>query len=331
MPRPPFVVVDVLNQCVQTYARNESIHAWLHKGALRISAMRSWIEETQRSTAIGVVDAAWKSTEVQTKWITRRAQELKSGVRKIPLNADTLVCELVLRCGIPLIADDRYDGDDVVASLALKDDESTVLSNDGDYARYDGGALRERTVNWDGHRGVPKIFRREIQEPLTSIASYEPVFVSEASVLMRGKLDASGSDDALRHFVRGNTYPLAEINGHGSLHLAARPFRKALYKTPVRERFPTWDGAVQWVDAVIDPAASASDDDAASLLRSPGSKVAALSEELLRRVGGAYDARHAETVLLYACELAAHANKTSILQELEQHTGRVVRVSAPTP
>lgn len=209
----------------------------------------------------------------------------------------------------------------------MNDDLSKVLSNDGDYARYDDGALRERVVAWDGHKAVPKIFRRrDCRGPLTSIEDYEPVYVRKAAALMRGKLDAAGADDALRHFVRGNTYPLAETNGHASLHLAARPFRRALYKTPVRELFPTWDGAVQWVDAIVDPASS-SFDDAAALLRSPG-RVAALTKELLDRVGGAYDERHAETVLLYACELAAHANDSSILVELERHTGRAVHAPA---
>ena len=86
------------------------------------------------------------------------------------------------------------------------------------------------------------------------------------------------------------------------MHLAARRYRRALYTQRVREVFPCWNGSgVSWVDEHVEP--------------SGGVKLqtdaVAIALDLLRRVGGPYNRRHADTAFLYGCELVAHARGQS--------------------
>ena len=315
------LVIDALNQINGPFLRRKThgINQWLSERAdVLVRVLR--LAKRYELRPVCVVDASWKSNEVQQKWISRREREMRSGTRQIPLNADTLISELIARSGTPLIYDKRFDGDDVVASYALQSHcESIVLSADSDFHRYDDGALTHR-VFWAKLSGKandslqPNIYKKKSPHMLTSIEGYDSVFVEGASELLHGKL-AQG-DGQVQSFVRGTTYPLAERqHARGSLHLAARPFRAALYTCPVRERFPIWDGtAVQWIDEVVQPAEAG--------MNWADFESRSIAKELLCRVGGPTDEGHQETALLYACELAAHGRQSSMLVELELALGR---------
>ena len=335
MRHQKLLVIDALNQINGPFLRQKThgLNQWLQERAdVLVRVLR--IAKRYELRPVCVVDASWKSNEVQQKWISRREREMRgaSGTRQIPLNCDTLISELIVRSGTPLVYDKRFDGDDVVASYALQSHcESIVLSADSDFHRYDNGALTHRVfsanLSGGGDSLQPNIYKKKIPRTLTSIEGYAPVFVQSASELLHGKLvqddgfellhgKIAQGDGRVQHFVRGPTYPLAERQHEcGSLHLAARPFRAALYTCPVREQFPTWDGAaVQWIDEVVQPAEAG--------VNWADFESRSIAKELLRRVGGPIDEGNQETALLYACKLAAHGRQSSMLAELELALGR---------
>ncbi|KAK3269385.1 hypothetical protein CYMTET_22172 [Cymbomonas tetramitiformis] len=91
--------------------------------------------------------------------------------------------------------------------------------------------------------------------------------------------------------------------------MAARPFRRALYTSVVRETFPIWNnGKCDWVDDIVYPLTDAD----------PETDPIIIATALLQEVDGEYDERHAGAALLMGCELAAFARGTSMLRELER-------------
>ena len=318
--RRPCLVVDALNQMLPHWNRKATVASWI-KGVRNKVKMVSRVARERQLLPVFVVDAAWIG-EVEDKWFKRREREVRTGKRGMVLNADIILSEILCEKGLHLIADKQNNGDDVVASYALlSNDKSIVLSADRDYFRYGNGELEGRVYCFsDTKRDIRAVHKRECYSysscRLPFITNFAPSFLEDAAEPLAGKLYAERSIRGTVHpaaFIRGTTYPEAELNGKANLHLAARQFRQELYLQRVYEMFPYWNGAgVTWVDEIVEPLTNTQE---VSVQRDP----VAIANELLRRVGGWYNERHAETIFLYACELAAHHHRSSILAQFRPH------------
>lgn len=315
--RRPCLVVDALNQMLPHWNSKATVASWI-KGVRNKIKMVSRVARERQLLPVFVVDAAWKG-EVEDKWFQRREREVRTGKRGMVLNADIILSEILCETGRHLIADKRNNGDDVVASYALlSNDKSIILSADRDYFRYGNGELEGRVYCFnDTKRDIRAVQRNSFSSSrLPFITNFAPSFLEDAAEPLAGKLYAERSIRGTVYpaaFIRGTTYPEAELNGKANLHLAARLFRQELYLQRVYEMFPYWNGAgVSWVDEIVEPLTNTQE---VSVRRDP----VAIANDLLQRTGGWYNERHAETIFVYACELAAHYHRSSILAQFRPH------------
>ena len=327
----PCLVVDVLNQIAPHYSRKSNFSSWAANARKNIKNV-SEVARKRNLQPIYVVDAALKR-EVETKWMKRREREVRKGEKGMLFDGDIAVSELLLEQNQLVIADLHHNADDVVASWALfSSKESIVLSADKDYFRYGEGELIGRVYCLDkSHRDIEMVqHKKKVSESkkLPFTMNYKSSFVNHASEFLVNKLYTAGSFRGTEYsnlFLRGATRPDAELNGKGSLHLAARPYRRRLYSHPVFEIFPYWNGtSVCWVNEFVDPLSTASLPDKTMKEFDP----VRIAIDLMRSVGGKYNKQHEETIFLYACELTAHSKKrSSILTEYYRHVKRWKKVN----
>eukprot|EP00854_Cymbomonas_tetramitiformis_P022806 gene22806-27553_t len=315
MQRRPCLVIDAFNQCIVKLRGTHTIAQWQLDTERRIqSILRLSTDLALHPVFVVDTRARLPNDEV---YLRRKAKEVSSGkILSVPYNIHSFICELVLKYGSDLIYDNCHSADDIIATYALlSDDKSLVLSRDTDFFRYDNGALERRVYYVADNDWVRIIKARVLQDSSSAklaklsptnlhrhcIEDFDPVFVKTNTEV--GKLLV---DD---RFVRGSSSPHAEAQGKSSLVMAARPFRRALYTSVVRETFPIWNnGKCDWVDDIVYPLTDAD----------PETDPIIIATALLQEVDGEYDERHAGAALLMGCELAAFARGTSMLRELER-------------
>ncbi|KAJ1459104.1 hypothetical protein M885DRAFT_614000 [Pelagophyceae sp. CCMP2097] len=322
---PKRMFIDVLNQMLpHRHCVNDTLQTWLLEQQRSLRRLVRGAKERGFQT-VCVANARDKRTTARHTWVDRRERELHAGRRSSLYLSDALLYELIVAEGVPLIYDKRHTTVDILASAALADSESIIVS--GQYyklLKFQNGALKDRVKVWDvaAHRmrkpPLSGTAPRANLTPIGKCAPFAPAYAGDAASYADDAGDALGGalrgGDGVAEFVRGAAYPLAERRGSGSMHLAARPHRAALYAAPVREVFPVWEEkGVQWIDDLVLP-------DRGATAETDAKRIA---EQLLADVGGPHDAVHAATALVYGCELVSYANKTSLLTEVYRAVGAV--------
>lgn len=295
------LVVDFANQVILPQGRTESFQSWINKSCRRI---RQIVNLARRwgLKPIFVCDAAYMTEEVREKWRLRREKEAERGIRKIPYNADTILCEILLDMKLDLVFDREHNADDIIATVAIMHPKSVILSRDNDYFRYDEQCLLHRVFYMESNTIVRELeWKHHSRTPLQTIRMYFPVFAQSFVDLTKFV--------TLGEYKRGTAYPKAERSLCQSLHLASRPFRQLLYDHPVHEIFPVWDDdmhRVLWMDDIVDPVDGEFPSD-----------VETIYDAIVACIGGLpCDPNHEVTIRIMASELfAQHAQQslTSLL------------------
>ena len=332
----PSLLIDTANQLTPGLKPHESVQSWLERSAAGVRAVMALAAQAGLQPVF-VAESPHREEPALRKFRTRHEKKLRQGRAFTPYGSELLVCELALRAGALVVCDERHEADTIAASYCLRSSpESRVLSRDSDYLRYDGGALRGRVVHARVVAAVLSGTRLELlptplpaaleeHHGLETLAGFAPPFASSAAALAHRR---STSDTIVRAAAWA---PAERYGGRSSLLLAARPLRRALYASAVREVFPTWDALrqrVMWIDELVMPHdADGGDAGVAPVAAAPAAAAAAarprawcaaqIARRLLDDVGGAHDAQHAEAAMLVGCELAARANQSSMLSEWE--------------
>ena len=241
--RVPSLVIDTSNQIVPGLAPYESVSSWLCRSAAGVHRILSLARHAGYDPVF-VTESPFKSAKQLEKFRKRHGYRLRRGRQTIPFDGTLLVCEQALRAGGTVLCDTVHEADLIAASYALHSSyESRVLSCDGDFGRYEGGALQGRVVH---ARVVHAVISGEpLELYATPLGRPEPHYslACLAADASRTAAVPTGAELARRYLggsdmVRGAVYPAAELQGRGSLLLAARGFRRALYRSTVREVWP---------------------------------------------------------------------------------------------
>lgn len=293
------LVIDLANQVILPQMINESLDSWIYRISKRIKFVVS-LSCRWRLDPIFVCDAGYTTEEVQQKWRIRREKELEKGLRKIPFNADMIVCEMLLKLKLNLVYDKRYNADDIIATMANFHPRSIILSRDMDYFRYDDGVLKNKVFYIGESKKIIELVYKDLNRtPLKTIRMYFPHFAKSHLDLIKFTLEGM--------YVRGTAYPSAEREKSKSLHLATRKYRQMLYTGVVNEIFPIWNNnQVEWIDDHVNPVHMAFP-----------SKTNILVDDIEHVVGGFVNESHKLTAIIMACELIAAKNETSLSSELE--------------
>ena len=242
--RVPSLVIDASNQVVPGLKPHESVSSWLRRSAAGVCRIIS-LARLAGLRPVFVTESPCKTAKQLEKLRKRHVRKLRRGRQAIPFDGTLMVCEQALRAGATVLCDEVHEADLVAASYALhSSDESRVLSCDGDFGRYEDGALHGRVVHV---RVVHAVLSGEpLELCVTKLGRLEPrhsLACLPAEALPVPPAAPTGAELAQRCLggrvmVRGAVYPRAELSGHGSLLLAARGLRRALYRSTVREVWP---------------------------------------------------------------------------------------------
>ena len=242
--RVPSLVIDASNQIVPGLAPHESVSSWLRRSAAGVRRILS-LARLAGLRPVFVTESPFKSAKQLEKFRKRHGSKLRRGRQAIPFDGNLMVCEQALRSGATVLCDYVHEADLVAASYALhSSDESRVLSCDSDFGRYEDGALHGRVVH---ARVVHAVLSGEpLELYVTPLGRPEPrhsLACLPVEALPVPPAVPTGAELARRCLggsvmVRGAVYPSAELRGCGSLLLAARGFRRALYRSTVREVWP---------------------------------------------------------------------------------------------
>jgi hypothetical protein len=242
--RVPSLVIDASNQVVPGLAPHESVSSWLRRSAAGVRRILA-LARLSGLRPVFVTESPFKSAKQLEKFRKRHGSKLRRGRQVIPFDGTLMVCEQALRAGAMVLCDEVHEADLVVASYVLhSSDESRVLSCDSDFGRYEDGALHGRVVH---ARVVHAVLSGEpLELYVTPLGRPEPrhsLACLPVEALPVPPAARTGAELARRCLggsvmVRGAVYPSAELRGCGSLLLAARGFRRALYRSTVREVWP---------------------------------------------------------------------------------------------
>lgn len=179
-------------------------------------------------TFIFVFDAGTNSDATQHVWVSRRLNEVKTGIRSLPYGANLVFMTALLKNKFRVLNAHDIDGDDCVAWLA-RDMNARILSGDRDYLSYGIFSLHRLLTDFLIIDNQFKFRERKLQLkmaprslPIEKISEckmheYEELYTSTPLVHMayRG------------HWRRG--CPDAHTKTLKNLHTLARPLRAAVY------------------------------------------------------------------------------------------------------
>ncbi|KAI8918998.1 hypothetical protein DFJ77DRAFT_507846 [Powellomyces hirtus] len=197
------------------------------------------------------IDAAIQSPEAILKWRSRRAREVRTQTRTMPLGVSSLIGDAFRKCGVRVLYSLDADNDDTLAAYAHHD-RAALLSRDQDMFRYIGSTftvyddfdMNYTTQTLRLHRATQRHVRHP--RPIPDLASLPATLERDFQLceMRNGK------------YIRGA--PSALVKKLGNLHIPVRPLRQALYKRlgqdHVLETFPTWstpDDQVVWDETLV--------------------------------------------------------------------------------
>lgn len=197
-------------------------------------------------TVVVVIDETAMSQEAVQKWMRRRARELSTDERFMPLGIDALYAEAFQQAGVQVFRPTDADADDVLASLAAHH-AGSVVSMDRDFFRYvpPVKVIRGFTIRGDRLQLDPPVHMK----PIASERRIDPdLAVSVAPGTSETSTPAFIDGMLVRRGVSSSSDRLCQ-----SLHLLSRPLLAAvLHVTGVKsvlQELPRWDedaGRVVW-------------------------------------------------------------------------------------